>query len=453
MPPQLQSREMNMTLEGKPENSASKSPTISETAVHGDLEKDAQIARTVSFDPPDGGLDAWLTVLGGSLVSFGTFGFTNGFGGFADFYKHEYLANYSPTLVSMIGALQVFIMYLFAGFSGAVFDAVGPRYLVPGGGIIAVLALFMLSITQPGQIYQQFLCQSVLFSLGATFSFFPSMSVISHWFKRKLPYAIGPLTAGGSIGGIVFPIMLSRLIPRIGFGWTIRIIAFITLFCFTVATFTIKGRRPTKPLPPLKMLFDFGAFRDPCYVFLATGCWFSVFAVFNPFFYVGLYASTVHPSSSLNPYYLSILCATSIAGRTLPGFVAVYLGRFNVFCVSNLITAVLMITLWYNSTAEPNLIAFAALYGFFSGPFFSLMPACVSQISPVEKVGARIGGTFFFMAPATLAGTPITGIFIKTQTIANFQHLILFSAVVGLFGTSLLFTSRFILERKIFAVI
>ena len=138
--------------------------------------------------------------------------------------------------------------------------------------------------------------------------------------------------------------MLSRLIPRIGFGtfsefvmtttthtllgWTIRIIAFMTLFCFTVATFTIKGRRPTKPLPPLRLLFDFGAFRDPCYVFLATGCWFSVFAVFNPFFYVGLYASTVHPLSALNPYYLTMLCAASIAGRTLPGFVAVYIGRY-----------------------------------------------------------------------------------------------------------------------------
>ncbi|KAG7086549.1 hypothetical protein E1B28_002498 [Marasmius oreades] len=406
-----------------------------------------------SFAPPDGGLDAWLTVLGTTMIAFGTFGLVNGYGGFADFYKQEYLSNYSPTLVSMIGALQVFVLYIFAGFAGAVFDAVGPRYLVPASGITVVFALFMLSITRPGQIYQQFLCQSVLFSVGATFSFFPSMGLIPHWFKRKLPYAIGPLTAGASIGGIVFPIMLAKLIPRVGFGWTIRIIAFMTLFCFIVATLTVKARRPTKPLPPFHMLFDFGAFRDPCYVFLATGCWFSVFAVFNPFFYLGLYASTANPSSSLNPYYLAILCATSIAGRTIPGVIAVHVGRFNVLCISTLISAILIIALWYTSTAEPNLIAFSALYGFFSGPFFALMPACVSQISPVEKVGARIGGTYAFMAPATFAGTPITGIFIRKQTIPNFQHLILFSAVGALIGTAFLFVSRFIKERRVFAVI
>ncbi|KAL0580441.1 hypothetical protein V5O48_001594 [Marasmius crinis-equi] len=418
----------DMGAESQSQKEISRSPTVS-GSIPEDSEKGERAfgSEPESFNSTDGGLDAWLTVLGGTLVSFGTFGFVNAYGAFADFYKRDYLSSYSPTLVSMIGALQVFILYVLAGLAGAIFDAKGPRYIIPAGGIVTVFALFMLSITRPGQIYQQFLCQSVLFSLGATFSFFPSVGIIPHWFKRKLPYAIGPLTAGASVGGIVYPIMLSKLIPRIGFGWTIRIIAFMVLFCFIVAAFTMKRRRPTKPFPPLKTLFDFGAFRDPCYVFLATGCWFSVFAVFNPFFYVGLYGSTANPSSSLNPYYLAILCATSIAGRTLPGIIAVRVGRFNVLCISTLISAILIIALWYTSTAEANLTAFAALYGFFSGPFFALMPACVSQISPVEKVGARIGGTYAFMAPATLAGTPITGIFIRTQTIVNFQHLILFS--------------------------
>ncbi|KAI3607509.1 monocarboxylate permease-like protein [Moniliophthora roreri] len=412
----------------------------------GDVEK-STTANCSSFAPPDGGISAWLTVLGTTLISFGTFGY----GAFSDYYKREYLSTYSPTLVSMIGSLQVFVLYVC--FAGAVFDAIGPRYLVPGSGIVVVFSLFMLSLTKPQQIWQQFLCQAVLFSLGATFSFFPSVGLIPHWFSTKLPYAIGFLTAGASAGGIVLPIMLSRLIPRVGFGWTIRIIAFIVLFCFVVATLTVKGRRPTKPLPPFHKLFDFGAFRQKSYVLLALGCWLSVFAVFNPFFYVGLYGSTANPGSSLNPYYLAILCATSIAGRTLPGVVAIYVGRFNVMCISTLISSVLILALWYTSAAEANLAAFAALYGFFSGPFFALMPSCVSQISPIDKVGARIGGTYAFMAPATFAGTPITGIFIRSQTIDNFQNLILFSGVVSLIGTALLFASRFLIDRRILSTV
>lgn len=57
---------------------------------------------------------------------------------------------------------------------------------------------------------------------------------------------------------------------------------------------------------------------------------------------------------------------------------------------------------------------------------FAFQP-CVASISPIEKVGARLGSIYAFMASACLAGTPIGGMFIRTRTEANFKHLILFS--------------------------
>ncbi|KAJ4466778.1 major facilitator superfamily domain-containing protein [Lentinula lateritia] len=395
-------------------------------------EKDVQDSSRDSYAPTDGGWDAWGTVFGTTLVSFGTFGFVNAFGAFSDYYNEQYLTNYSATLISMIGAVQVFILYLFAGTAGAVFDSIGPRYLVPASGVVVVFSLFMLSITKSEHIYQQFLSQSVLFSLGATFSFFPSMGLMAHWFKLKIPYAIGCLASGASVGGIVIPIMISKLIPRIGFGWTIRILAFITLACFAGGTMTIKQRRPSKPFPKsVSALFDFTAFKDPCYLFLVLGCWFTVFAVFNPFFYVDL---------------------TSIFGRISPGLIAGKVGRFNILYISTLISSILILALWYTSFAQENLIAFAALYGMFSGPFFSVTPSCVAEISPIERVGARIGGTYAFMASATLAGTPISGLFIKEQTRDNFDKLILFSGIMSLVGTALLLVSRLIRNRNLFVV-
>lgn len=85
-----------------------------------------------AYEPPDGGLHAWLTVLGASLIGFATFGyviqppfqvesshqpsFVNGFGAFVDYYKRDYLSDYSPTLISMIGSVQVFVMYIRQSF-------------------------------------------------------------------------------------------------------------------------------------------------------------------------------------------------------------------------------------------------------------------------------------------------------------------------------------------------
>ncbi|KAJ7160339.1 major facilitator superfamily domain-containing protein [Mycena filopes] len=437
-------------------HSDSPTPTIREgKSVEGDLESGGATLKPVasSFDPPDGGLDAWLTILGASMVSLSTFGPVNAYGAFNDYYETTLLSNYSPTLIDMIGAIQVFVLYAFAGLSGALFDAFGPRYMIPASGIVSTFSLFMLSITKPQQIYQQYLTQ-MLFSLGATFSFFPALAVCAHWFKRRLAFAIGFPIGAASLGGIIYPIMMNRLIPRIGFGWTIRILAFMILFFFLIATFTMKVRRPAKPLPRLSQLLAFRAFRDPVYTCLCLGGWFSVLSTFNPYFYVGLYASVANGGPSvLTPYYLAIMCGTAIVGRIAPGFVADRVGRFNVLAFATMFSGILILALWYTSSAQPNLIAFASIYGFASGPFFSLLSPTVVQISLIEEVGARIGMAFIFMSTAALAGTPIGGVFIRSETIPNFRHLILFSGIISLVGSGFFCAARFIRSRKLFAVV
>ncbi|KAG7445518.1 uncharacterized protein BT62DRAFT_932611 [Guyanagaster necrorhizus] len=115
----------------------------------------------------------------------------------------------------MIGVLQVFLLYIW--FSGAVFDALAPRLLVPGSGIVAVFSIFMLSITKPQKIWDQYLCQGVLFNVGATFGFFPWLAINTHWFRRKNAYTTGCVATGASIGGIIIPIMMHRLLPKVGF--------------------------------------------------------------------------------------------------------------------------------------------------------------------------------------------------------------------------------------------
>jgi hypothetical protein len=54
--------------------------------------------------------------------------------------------------------------------------------------------------------------------------------------------------------------------------------------------------------------------------------------------------------------------------------------RFNVISLSTMLSGVLMLAMWYTSTAERNLLAFSALYGFASGPFFSLITVCLMYL-------------------------------------------------------------------------
>lgn len=73
-------------------------------------EKPAGPPGMSSADFPDGGLDAWLCVLGGWCALFSTFGLINCIGIFVQLYSAGPLAGYSLSTVTWITSLQAFMM-------------------------------------------------------------------------------------------------------------------------------------------------------------------------------------------------------------------------------------------------------------------------------------------------------------------------------------------------------
>ena len=58
---------------------------------------------------------------------------------------------------------------------------------------------------------------------------FLATSSVTTWFWKYRALAFGVTASGSSIGGVVIPIMVSKLIPEIGFPWTMRAAAFLLL--------------------------------------------------------------------------------------------------------------------------------------------------------------------------------------------------------------------------------
>ncbi len=54
----------------------------------------------------------------------------------------------------------------------------------------------------------------------------------------------GLLSTGSSLGGVIFPIMLNRLIRSVGYGWAMRASAFLILGLLILAIVTVKSRHP-----------------------------------------------------------------------------------------------------------------------------------------------------------------------------------------------------------------
>lgn len=93
-----------------------------------------------------------------------------------------------------------------------------------------------------------------------------------------------------------------------------------------------------------------------------------------------------------------------------------------------LVSGIFCLTMWLpTGTDVATVVAFVCLYGFSSGIFISVTPAVVAQISPDDRIGARIGAFFTLAAIATLIGTPIAGSLVDKEAQDGYRNLILFA--------------------------
>lgn len=117
------------------------------------------------------------------------------------------------------------------------------------------------------------------------------------------------MVTGSSIGGVVLPIMVTKLIPRIGFGWTMRVIAFMMLGLLVIASLLIKSRLP--PQRRTYSLKDFvDALKEPAFVLLTLGGLFVYFGSFLPFNFIIVQARASGMSDNLASYLVPIVNAS-----------------------------------------------------------------------------------------------------------------------------------------------
>jgi predicted MFS family arabinose efflux permease len=262
--------------------------------------------------------------------------------------------------------------------------------------------------------------------------FYPSMSAVGTWFKKNRALAYGIMVSGSSLGGVIFPIMIQRLVPQTSFGWSMRAAAFLILGLLIYANLTIRSRLPPNPTPWSLREFISPLGELPFFLIVLASFLF-FFGVFLPFNYIILYAEANGMSSRLASYMLAVLNAVSIFGRTLPGWIADRVGRFNTMIVMCFLSCILVLGLWLPSRGNVPIILFAAFYGFSSGAFVSLAPACVAQISDIRKIGVRTGTMFATISVAALVGNPIGGALITAER-GGYTHLQIFGGVMMFAG-------------------
>lgn len=118
----------------------------------GDIESASPLdntTSTLSKDEvlyPEGGLSAWLVVLGSFCGMIASLGVMNSVGIFQAYLTSHQLSGYNESTISWIFSVYSFLSFFCGVQIGPVFDTYGPRFLVLAGSLCLLLSMFLLGV-------------------------------------------------------------------------------------------------------------------------------------------------------------------------------------------------------------------------------------------------------------------------------------------------------------------
>ncbi|KAJ6468124.1 MFS general substrate transporter [Mycena vitilis] len=360
-------------------------------------EKEIQLVEGIEY--PDGGLRAWLIVLGAFFSTFSTFGYV-----FQTFYQLDLLKNNTSSAISWIGSVQIALTFGVAVLMGRLFD--NGWFALPAACASVALVVLTVLTGQCTEFWEFLLCQGFAIGIACGVIFGPTLAIVSHWFKRRRSTAMGIVAAGPSMGGLIIPILVQKLIPQIGFQWTTRVLALMLLVTTGILNLCLKRR-----LPPVKTtggILNLKAFKYKPFALYTLAVFVCFFGLYTPLAYIDVSATQAGITPSFDVYLLAIANASSGGGRIMTGLFADRVGCMSVMIPGTFLAAIVTYA-WPFAQTLPSLVAIAIIYGFASGIFVGLQVVPLIHMGDMSDVGRRTGTLFSILAISALAGPPISG--------------------------------------------
>ncbi|CCH44299.1 Riboflavin transporter [Wickerhamomyces ciferrii] len=432
------------------------------SAIHEINENESISLLDEDLEFPEGGLKANLVVFGSFMGLVPVFGMLNSAGAIEAYVSSHQFAKAGASVVSWIFSINIFIAFSSSIFSGSFFDRNGARAPMSIGAVLFSAGLFATGNAK--NVYQFVLAFGVVNGLGLGMMMSPLIGVVSHYFKRNRATALSCASTGGSIGGIVFPLILRSLYPKVGFKWALRIVSFICLFCFAFSLIFVKERfsnkieaddeeeeqpKSTKLRKFIKIylldIFDYKSLLEAKFVFCTLAVALSESSLMVIIINFPSYAIKRGFSENTSYLLITIVNTTGVLGRYIPAYIAdKFLGRFNVVILTLIGCLLVSFILWLPFGYSLKILySYAALYGFCSGSILSLSPVCCGQISRTDQFGKRFSTMYLIVSLVMLICIPIGGAVIGDGSIDRYNKMIIYAGMLNVGGIISYFMCRY----------
>ncbi|KAF0267253.1 hypothetical protein FOG48_03603 [Hanseniaspora uvarum] len=381
--------------------------------------------------------------------------------------KQKYV---STVDISWIFSLNLFFLLGAGIFAGCKIDRSGTKKLTLVAGCIAIVSFF--GFAKCGSSYEisskkspyklkdgkffhikeaklvNFIVTYGIFGIAQGLLMTCCYSSVSKWYSRLIATYSAVISVGGSIGGIVFPIMIRKTYSKLGFEKSMMIyagiISFLAISCALLIDDNFdkeKHKREHESYKEILRIYmketiNLKYFLDLNFLIISIGLASAEVGTSIIATYLTSYCLKKGYTQKESYDFITVMNCFGIVGRTYGFFADRYIGSFQmiIICMSiaTVSTFVFLLALGKHSY---GMYLYCVFYGSSISGFLSLCPTAIKQMCGKNDFGKRFSTMYLFAACATFPIIEIGGLIIGDQTSSiRYQYFWIFSGAILLIG-------------------
>jgi len=332
--------------------------------------------------------------------------------------------NWSRGDVSGAYSLSMVVTGLLAFISGRLTDRFGPRIVITFLGLLVGGGLLLMSTVS--SIVHVYLIWVLMIGVGGSCSFTPITSTLPKWFAKRRGLVIGITFAGVSLGGIIWPPVVERLIANIGWQSTYIVVGLITLVVVTALAQLMRQSPQKLGLKPYgeeeklestpqilgqtaRGLSFTQAFKTAPYRLIGLIRFCSMFVFQLVSVHIFPHAVDVGLSEIAAAIIISITSISGTVSRLLTGFVADRIGHRLTLFLSTVVLTLSLIVLVFAKELW-HFYVFALLFGLAWGGTGVVQITLIAEFFGFRSLGTIIGSLEFLLTTGGAIGVSMAGI-------------------------------------------
>lgn len=310
--------------------------------------------------------------------------------------------------------------YAFAFFGGGVgalyfgqlSERIGMARVALIGGVSVPTGVYFASLaTEPWHIWASY--GVFIGLLGNACMFTPLVANVSRWFERRRGLALGVATCGQSLGGAVWPPVVTWVNAALGWRLTFQIYAVVCLAMMTLLTLVLR-RRPASPdgrgkvrtTPSGERILGLHPTAITLLLGLAIACCCIPMSI--PLVHLPAYGTDLGFAPQAAAALLSTALFASIFSRILGGMLADRIGGLRTLFIGSAIQCVMLVVIAFERDLW-TLYGACLVYGLGYGGVIAMYAYIIREYFPLTGLARRLAIVYLFGTFGMAAGGWVGG--------------------------------------------